>query len=157
MSSCIQRGRSYQVLEPFNQSSQQERLFVVDIAIKRRKLRNTEKFYKVPDNELAVHGQRQRSRCRDKDGYQRSKRSVLSLTVGCLECATTPETSEKLIETVCITCERLGRCSKFDIAAIKWRPCEREDKRSSSGSREDAGHSPSSTLIALHRLMSVSR
>ena len=92
----------------------------------------------------------------DKDGCQRSKRSALSLTVSYLECVTTPETSEKRNETVYTTFARLGRCSKFDIAATKWRPCEREDKRSYGGSREDAGHSPSSTLVARHRLMSVS-
>ena len=39
----------------------------------------------------------------DKDGCQRSKRSALSLTVGYLECATTPEISEKLNETVYTT------------------------------------------------------
>ena len=91
----------------------------------------------------------------DKDGCQHSKRSALSLTVGYLECATTPETSEKLKETVYITCARLGRCSKFDIAATKWRPHELVYKRSYGGSREDAGHLSVSTLVALHRLMSV--
>ena len=64
----------------------------------------------------------------DKDGCQRSKRSAVSLTVGYLVCAITPENSEELKETVYITCAWLGRCSKVDIAATKWRPRERSIK-----------------------------
>ena len=72
----------------------------------------------------------------DKDGSQRSKRSALSLAVGYIEYATTPEASEKLNETAYTTC--VSR------------------RRSYGGSQEDAGHLPSSALIARHQLMSVS-
>ena len=39
-----------------------------------------------------------------------AQKEALSLTVGYLECATTPETSEKPNETVYTTCAWLGRC-----------------------------------------------
>ena len=119
--------------------------------------RNTEKFTRYLTHELAVHGWRHRSRCHGQRWLPVLEKKH-SLTHSRLfgMCVTTPETSEKLNETVYTTCAWLGRRKKFDIAATKWRRCKREDKRSYGGSREDAGHSPSSTLIARHRLMSVS-
>ena len=86
----------------------------------------------------------------NKDGCQCTKRSALPLTVGYLESATIPETSEKPDETVYTICAWLGRCSKFDIATTKWRQCEQEDERSYGSSLEEAGHSPSSILVARH-------
>ena len=77
-----------------------------------------------------------------------SARSTLLLTVSYFEYATTPETSQKLKETVYITCAWLGRCSKFDIAARKLWPHERMYKRSYDGSWEDASHSLTSALVA---------
>ena len=92
----------------------------------------------------------------DKDGCQCSKRSALSssLIVGYLEFAITPETSDN--EKVYTNYARLGRCSKFDIAEIKWYQCEREDERSYGGSHEDEGHSLSSTLVYSVSLTDVS-
>ena len=51
----------------------------------------------------------------DKDGCQCSKRSALSLTVGYLECATTPETSENL--------KLMRQCTYLYAARsmLKWR------------------------------------
>ena len=51
-------------MEFLNHSSQQERFYVIDIA--KKKLRNAEKIYKVLDNKLAVHSQRQRSGCHEQ-------------------------------------------------------------------------------------------
>ena len=90
----------------------------------------------------------------DKDGCQRSKRSALSLIVGYLEFTITSETSHN--EKVYTTYARLGQCSKFDIAETKWYRCEREDERSYGRSREDEGHSLSSTLVYSTSMTDVS-
>ena len=62
------------------------------------------KVNKVLDNELAVHSQRQRRRCHEQRWLPALESSALLLTASYLECASTPETSEKLRDSVLYLC-----------------------------------------------------